>query len=75
MVLDTVEQKKTSHPRLGEEEREDGEDAEFVRLHSLLPFLPSKPLSQLEIVLEAITYIHLLQARLQGAGQENRPGQ
>jgi len=44
------------------------EAAEFVRLHSLLPFLSSKTVSQLDIVLEAITYIHMLQARLQGGG-------
>ena len=48
---------------------EENEAAEFNRLHSLLPFLGSKSVTELDIVLEAITYIHLLQARLQGGPQ------
>ena len=57
---------KSSKERIKEEENE---AAEFNRLHSLLPFLGSKSVTELDIVLEAITYIHLLQARLQGGPQ------
>ena len=57
---------KTNKEQIKEEENE---AAEFNRLHSLLPFLGSKSVTELDIVLEAITYIHLLQARLQGGPQ------
>ena len=60
------EEEKSSKERIKEEENE---AAEFNRLHSLLPFLGSKSVTELDIVLEAITYIHLLQARLQGGPQ------
>lgn len=74
MVIDMMEQEEAVLTRLSGEGKEvvgedEHEDAEFVRLHSLLPFLSSKRVSQLDIVLEAITYIHMLQARLQGGGQ------
>jgi len=78
VIIDRMEQEEAVLDRLsGETNKETGgaqetgdqhEAAEFVRLHSLLPFLSSKTVSQLDIVLEAITYIHMLQARLQGGG-------
>jgi hypothetical protein len=42
----------------------ENEEAEFDKLHSMLPYLTSKSTSQLEIVLEAITYINMLQNKL-----------
>merc|ERR1712038_1647256 len=81
MLMDTMEAREELRKeesvlsRLHEEEQkervsskeEENEAAEFNRLHSPLPFLGSKSVTELDIVLEAITYIHLLQARLQGA--------
>ena len=61
-----VKEKNRKEKQMKEEENE---AAEFNRLHSLLPFLGSKSVTELDIVLEAITYIHLLQARLQGGAQ------
>ena len=61
-----VKEKSRKEKKMKEEENE---AAEFNRLHSLLPFLGSKSVTELDIVLEAITYIHLLQARLQGGAQ------
>merc|ERR1711971_1421091 len=77
MLMDAVETREEVRReegilcRLQEEEvkEEENEAAEFNRLHSLLPFLGSKSVTELDIVLEAITYIHLLQARLQGGPQ------
>ena len=40
------------------------EESEFEKLHSMLPFLTSKSVTQLDIVLEAITYINMLQNKL-----------
>ena len=42
----------------------DNEDAEFDKLHSMIPYLTSKSTNQLDIVLEAITYINMLQNKL-----------
>ena len=42
-----------------------GEEArEFAKLHKLIPHLTSRTASQLDIVLEAITYINLLKQKL-----------
>ena len=72
-IVDRAEQEESVMERLKDVEAgEETEDAEFVRLHKLLPFLTSSHVSQLDIVLEAITYIHLLQARLQGQEKEPR---
>ena len=43
---------------------DENEEAEFDKLHSMLPFLNSKSTTQLDIVLEAITYINMLQNKL-----------
>ena len=42
----------------------DNEEAEFDKLHSMIPYLTSKSSSQLDIVLEAISYINMLQNKL-----------
>ena len=43
----------------------ENEEAEFDKLHSMLPYLTSsKSVTQLDIVLEAITYINMLQNKL-----------
>ena len=67
-VLSRLQEEEQKKERVSSKE-EENEAAEFNRLHSLLPFLGSKSVTELDIVLEAITYIHLLQARLQGAPQ------
>ena len=67
-VLSRLQEEEQKKERVNSKE-EESEAAEFNRLHSLLPFLGSKSVTELDIVLEAITYIHLLQARLQGAPQ------
>ena len=68
IVLSRLQEEEQKKERVSSKE-EENEAAEFNRLHSLLPFLGSKSVTELDIVLEAITYIHLLQARLQGAPQ------
>ena len=40
------------------------EEVEFDKLQSMLPYLTSKSTTQLDIVLEAITYINMLQDKL-----------
>ena len=51
-----------------DEEQEDfemeKEEAEFCKLRSMIPQINSKTVSQLDIVLEAITYINILNNRL-----------
>jgi hypothetical protein len=42
----------------------ENEDKEFDKLHSMIPYLTSKSTTQLDIVLEAITYINMLQNKL-----------
>ena len=72
-ILSRLQEEEESKEKSGSKEmrvkEEENEAAEFNRLHSLLPFLGSKSVTELDIVLEAITYIHLLQARLQGGSQ------
>ena len=46
------------------EEPNENEDAEFDKLHSMIPYLTSNSITQLDIVLEAITYINMLQNKL-----------
>ena len=46
------------------DEPKEYEEAEFEKLHSMLPFLASKSVTQLDIVLEAIIYINMLQNKL-----------
>ena len=46
------------------EEPNENEEAEFEKLHSMIPYLTSKSTTQLDIVLEAITYINMLQNKL-----------
>jgi hypothetical protein len=46
------------------EKPNENEEAEFDKLHSMLPCLTSKSTTQLDIVLEAITYINMLQNKL-----------
>ena len=42
----------------------ENEEVEFDKLQSMLPYLTSKSTTQLDIVLEAITYINMLQNKL-----------
>merc|ERR1711892_1141955 len=42
----------------------ENEEVEFDKLQSMLPYLTSKSTTQLDIVLEAITYINMLQDKL-----------
>merc|ERR1712062_434093 len=72
IVLSRLQEEEQKKERVSSKE-EESEAAEFNRLHSLLPFLGSKSVTELDIVLEAITYIHLLQARLQGGPQRQSP--
>ena len=70
-ILSRLQEEESKKEKTNKEQikEEENEAAEFNRLHSLLPFLGSKSVTELDIVLEAITYIHLLQARLQGGPQ------
>ena len=53
------EDKNENNDKLNE-----NEEAEFDKLHSMIPYLTSKSSSQLDIVLEAISYINMLQNKL-----------
>ena len=46
------------------EKPNENEEAEFDKIHSMIPYLTSKSTTQLDIVLEAITYINMLQNKL-----------
>ena len=48
----------------GKPKDQESEEAEFDKLHSMIPYLTSKSATQLDIVLEAITYINILQNKL-----------
>ena len=52
-----IESETTNKPLVNEE-------VEFDKLQSMLPYLTSKSTTQLDIVLEAITYINMLQDKL-----------
>merc|ERR1712106_605265 len=52
-----IESETTSTPK-------ESEELEFDKLQSMLPYLTSKSTTQLDIVLEAITYINMLQDKL-----------
>merc|ERR1719483_1133212 len=52
-----IESETTSTPK-------ESEEVEFDKLQSMLPYLTSKSTTQLDIVLEAITYINMLQNKL-----------
>ena len=52
-----IESETTNNPK-------EKEEVEFDKLHSMLPYLTSKSTTQLDIVLEAITYISMLQDKL-----------
>merc|ERR1712123_466161 len=55
--LPFIESETTSTPK-------ESEEVEFDKLQSMLPYLTSKSTTQLDIVLEAITYINMLQDKL-----------
>merc|ERR1712128_33314 len=52
-----IESETTNNPK-------ENEEVEFDKLQSMLPYLTSKSTNQLDIVLEAITYINMLQNKL-----------
>merc|ERR1711935_408799 len=52
-----IESETTNNPK-------ENEEVEFDKLQSMLPYLTSKSTTQLDIVLEAITYINMLQDKL-----------
>merc|ERR1712204_49465 len=52
-----IESETTNKPKVNEE-------VEFDKLQSMLPYLTKKSTTQLDIVLEAITYINMLQDKL-----------
>merc|ERR1712106_361760 len=52
-----IESETTNKPLVNEE-------VEFDKLQSMLPYLTRKSTTQLDIVMEAITYINMLQAKL-----------
>merc|ERR1712129_460240 len=52
-----IENETTKEPK-------ENEEVEFDKLQSMLPYLTSKSTTQLDIVLEAITYINMLQDKL-----------
>jgi len=61
---EVVERFRDEMEAVKESEETDMEKEEFSKLHSLIPYLTSKSVSQLDIVLEAITYINMLQNKL-----------
>ena len=52
-----IESDTTSKPK-------ENEEVEFDKLQSMLPYLTSNSTNQVDIVLEAITYINMLQDKL-----------
>ena len=52
------------HKNENNDKLNENEEAEFDKLHSMIPYLTSKSTSQLDIVLEAITYINMLQNKM-----------
>ena len=65
-ILSRLQEEESKKEKTNKEQikEEENEAAEFNRLHSLLPFLGSKSVTELDIVLEAITYIHQLKHKL-----------
>ena len=74
MTIDNMENADTTEQKIidrltyieneNNEKPNENEEAEFDKLHSMLPYLTSKSTTQLDIVLEAITYINMLQNKL-----------
>ena len=63
-ILDRLANVQDEQERENDDKAKENEEAEFDKLHSMIPHLTSKSVTQLDIVLEAITYINLLQNKL-----------
>ena len=63
-ILDSLATVNDEHEDKNDDESKENETEEFDKLHSMIPHLTSKSVTQLDIVLEAITYINLLQNKL-----------
>ena len=76
MTIDNMENGNTTEQEINDrlafienenyDKPNENEEAEFDKLHSMLPYLTSKSTTQLDIVLEAITYINMLQNKVIG---------
>ena len=63
-IIQRLASVEDGHKNENNEKADEYEEEEFDKLHSMIPYLTSKSASQLDIVLEAITYISMLQNKL-----------